>query len=85
MLVRFIFTETAKNDLVHLSKEVLDRIGRKLRQFEGREDTLSQLKKLTENPSAEFRLRIGDYRLLMDKKGDTLYVLRVRHRREAYR
>jgi mRNA interferase RelE/StbE len=35
--------------------------------------------------STEKRLRVGDYRVLFDSDGSTMTVLRVAHRREAYR
>lgn len=45
-----------------------------------------QMKQLrgTEN---ELRLRVGDWRVrfILDAQHQTIYVLRVRHRREAYR
>ena len=85
MRLRFIFSETAKSDITHLPAEVRERIGKKLRQLESQSGIVAQLKKLNNNPSAQFRLRVGDYRILLDKEGNTLYVLRVRHRREAYR
>jgi mRNA interferase RelE/StbE len=33
----------------------------------------------------EYRLRVGDYRVLFEIAGRTIVVYRVRHRREAYR
>ena len=37
-------------------------------------------------PRHEFRLRVGDYRVLfIPKEAFTIEVVRVRHRREAYR
>jgi mRNA-degrading endonuclease RelE of RelBE toxin-antitoxin system len=33
----------------------------------------------------EFRLRVGDYRVRFHDLGDTIEILSVRHRREAYR
>jgi mRNA-degrading endonuclease RelE of RelBE toxin-antitoxin system len=35
--------------------------------------------------TADARLRVGDYRVLFDADETALTVLRVRHRREAYR
>jgi mRNA-degrading endonuclease RelE of RelBE toxin-antitoxin system len=34
---------------------------------------------------AEFRLRVGDYRVRFHQDGDTMRILRVRHRKDAYR
>jgi mRNA-degrading endonuclease RelE of RelBE toxin-antitoxin system len=37
-------------------------------------------------PRSEFRLRVGDYRVVFVPKGEAaIEVMRVRHRREAYR
>jgi mRNA interferase RelE/StbE len=33
----------------------------------------------------EFRLRVGDYRLLFHDLGEVIEVVAVKHRREAYR
>jgi mRNA interferase RelE/StbE len=33
----------------------------------------------------EYRLRVGDYRVLFEIEGKSIIVYRVRHRREAYR
>src|ERR1019366_1828918 len=35
--------------------------------------------------SPEYRLRVGDYRVRFHLEGETIQVLRVRNRREAYR
>ena len=43
------------------------------------------VKRLQDIEPAEFRLRIGDYRLRFHDYGHTLYVTAVIHRREAYR
>ncbi|MDO9390367.1 MAG: type II toxin-antitoxin system RelE/ParE family toxin [bacterium] len=33
----------------------------------------------------EYRLRVGDYRVLFELAGKTIIVYRIRHRREVYR
>lgn len=43
------------------------------------------VKRLQDIDPAEFRLRVGDYRLRFHDYGHTLYVTAVKHRREAYR
>lgn len=44
------------------------------------------IEKLSQNPRF-YRLRFGDYRLIynVDDKSSTIYVVVVRHRRDAYR
>jgi len=42
------------------------------------------VKQLT-NFTPEYRLRIGDYRVLFEIEEETIIIYRIRHRREAYR
>ena len=42
------------------------------------------VKRLT-NYTPEYRLRVGDYRVLFEIENDSIIVYRVRHRREVYR
>ena len=43
------------------------------------------VKRLKNIEPPEYRLRLGDYRLRFDDHGDSIEILRVRHRKEAYR
>ena len=47
-------------------------------------DLRGDVKRLT-NYSPEYRLRVGDYRVLFEIEDAAIIVYRVRHRREAYR
>jgi mRNA interferase RelE/StbE len=47
-------------------------------------DLKGDVKRLT-NFTPEYRLRVGDYRVLFDLENKSIVVYRVRHRREAYR
>jgi mRNA interferase RelE/StbE len=42
------------------------------------------VKRLTDS-TPEYRLRVGDYRILFEIDEDAIVVYRIRHRREAYR
>lgn len=42
------------------------------------------VKRLT-NFTPEYRLRVGDYRILFEIENDTIVVYRVKHRKEAYK
>ncbi|MBN1472580.1 MAG: type II toxin-antitoxin system RelE/ParE family toxin [Syntrophaceae bacterium] len=48
------------------------------------DDLLGDVKRLT-NFTPEFRLRVGDYRVLFEIENESIIVYRVRHRREVYR
>jgi mRNA-degrading endonuclease RelE of RelBE toxin-antitoxin system len=43
------------------------------------------IKRLQGIAPPEFRLRVGDYRVRFHQDSETLLILRVRNRREAYR
>ena len=47
-------------------------------------DLRGDVKRLT-GFTSEYRLRVGDYRVLFEIEGRSVVVYRVRHRREAYR
>lgn len=42
------------------------------------------VKRLTDS-TPEFRLRVGNYRVLFEIEDETIVIYRIRHRREAYR
>ena len=53
--------------------------------IEGLQDNLSgDVKRLT-NHTPEYRLRIGNYRVLFETEGNAVVIYRVRHRQSAYR
>jgi len=47
-------------------------------------DLSGDVKRLT-NFTHEYRLRVGDYRVLFEIENNSIIVYRVRHRREVYR
>ena len=47
-------------------------------------DLTGDVKRLT-NFTPEYRLRVGDYRVLFEIENNRIIVYRVRHRREVYR
>jgi len=48
------------------------------------DDLKGDVKRLT-NYNPEYRLRVGDYRVLFEVEEKTIVIYRIRHRREAYR
>jgi len=60
------------------ARRVCERIERLGHNLEG------DVKRLT-NFTPEYRLRVGDYRVLFEVEGNRIVVYRVRHRREVYR
>jgi mRNA-degrading endonuclease RelE of RelBE toxin-antitoxin system len=77
------WTEPALDDMAALDKGIARRVKRAVERFA--ETGAGNVKRLQDIDPPEFRLRVGDYRVRFHQDGDTVHVLRVRNRREAYR
>jgi len=71
----------AVRDFKRLSPEVAQRLIAKIEAL--RDNLTGDVKRLT-HFTPEYRLRVGDYRILFALHGDRIKVYRVLHRREAY-
>ncbi|MDK2784543.1 MAG: mRNA interferase RelE/StbE [Bacillota bacterium] len=78
-------TEPAEKDLAELDKKTQRRIKVALDKLLTCPQAVD-LRKLKSTPE-RWRLRVGDWRVILrlDREQEVLYVLRIRHRREAYR
>jgi len=76
------FKPRALKDCKNVDKKVLSVIFSKIEMLS--EDLQGDVKKLT-NFIPEYRLRVGDYRVLFETEKDKVIIYRVCHRREAYR
>lgn len=80
---KIAWTDQAKADLRAIDQaaalRVLHIVARYLATGEG------DVKRLQDLEPPEFRLRVGDYRVRFHDLGDSILVLAVKHRREAYR
>lgn len=83
--MRLEITEQAEKDLAGLDKKTQRRIRVALDRFLEYPQA-ADIKKLKGSPDM-WRLRVGDWRVILrfDRKQGVLYVMRIRHRREAYR
>ena len=75
------FESRALKDLRRLDKQLSKRIVDRI-EFMA-EDLRGDVKKLTDH-SPQYRLRIGDYRVLFDIEDKTIVIQRIRNRREVY-
>jgi mRNA interferase RelE/StbE len=75
-----------KKDLDRLDRPVLERIWEAIRTLE-QNPRPPAARKLRHPAIGEFRLRVGDWRVFydVDEENRAVVVLRVMHRREAYR
>ncbi len=71
----------AIKDLKNIDKSDARRIAKKIQQLEN--DLRGDVKQLT-NYTPEYRLRVGNYRVLFEIEQETVIIYRVKHRKEAY-
>lgn len=76
------FKPRAVKDIEKLSSRMKTKI---IKNIEEMGDGLAgDVKRLT-NFTPEYRLRVGDYRILFEIENESIIVYRVRHRKEVYR
>ena len=83
--MRLSFTKHAQKDLAALNASQKNRIIQALEQILVNPEH-ADLRQIKMKPG-QWRLRVGDWRLILeiDLIGQIVYVLHIKHRREAYR
>ncbi len=76
------FKPRAVRDLKKLPPQDNRRIVEKIEAMQS--DLTGDVKRLT-NFTPEYRLRVGDYRVLFEIEGQTVVIYRVLHRKDAYK
>lgn len=89
-MVVFVFSKFAAKRFGKLAQSEQTRITTKLHELKSHPDILSTLKPLHKFEPATHRLRVGNYRLILqltqvNAKHTELFVLDVGHRRDIYR
>lgn len=88
MKYKLFLTKKGRDDLSSIAKEDQKRIANKLRFYLSGDKPLIHAKKLKDKRFGTYRFRIGDYRAIfdVDKKGNItiLFILRIKHRKDAY-
>ncbi len=78
-------TRKAEKELMQLDKPARRRIKKKLAWYISHDDPLVFADTLTDFTAGQYRYRIGDYRVIFEVRGNTIYITKVNHRREIYR
>ncbi len=78
-------TAQAKKDIDALEPVLKKRLGKKLQQVADLDTIHAHAKRLVESQIGDYRLSIGNYRVLFDLHEQTLVILRVQHRKDVYR
>ena len=84
-MFKLIYAKSVAKDLRKISKYNLPRIKEGVEELKNFPD-ISQIKHLHNHPLADYRLRIGNYRVLFDVNWERreIYILKIGHRREVY-
>jgi mRNA interferase RelE/StbE len=75
------FKPRSIKDLQSIPKSMAQRIVEKTEAL--RTDLAGDVKRLTDS-TPEYRLRVGDYRVLFEIEADKVIIYRVKHRSDAY-
>ena len=78
------YTYKAAEDFKRLPRDTQKRIAQKMRFYVSQPRPLKFAKKLIDPREGEFRFRVGDYRIFFDVKKDTIFILKIKHRKDAY-
>ena len=81
MQYRIQYSSAAVRELEKMSPDVARRVQSKIRRLAS--DLSGDVKRLT-NFSPEYRLRVGDWRVLFDINGDLISIEHISHRSQAY-
>ena len=83
MARRVIFSVEARADIRAIDREIAIRLLHSLARY--LQTGIGTVKQLEGYDPPRFRLRVGDWGFIFHKRDDSIEVLRVRNRREAYR
>lgn len=83
MNYQLVYTRRAEKDIKKLSPLVKKSIGKALLKLES--NPLLQAEKMIDPKLGNYRLRVGDYRVIFDIESYDIIVLRIGHRRDIYR
>ncbi len=82
MKYQIYFKAKAIKDLKKISKEEAKKIAAKIKEMEN--NLQGDVKKLTKH-TYEYRLRVGDWRILFETEINKIVIYKIKHRRDAYR
>lgn len=85
-MFRIFLSPRADKDLKKLPPEMRRKIDLTFQKLSQNPFQISQTKYLKDKKLADFRIRVGDYRILYDvyTKDNAVYILRIGHRKDIY-
>ena len=85
MSYTLLFTKQSFEDIKKLDSTVKRQIKKKILHFSQVSDIKVVAKKLHDFDGGEYRIRVGDYRVIFDLDKHVLVILRIQHRKDIYR
>lgn len=83
-MFHFEFKNGALKDLEKLSPETRKRILKKLKFFASVQNPFLFAERLKDFKFGEYRFRVGDHRVICDKDGYKIIILKIGHRKDIY-
>lgn len=82
---KLVYARSVKKDIRRIDSSKLKRIKEEIEKLVDFPD-VKNIKKLTRHPVSDFRLRIGDFRVLfdVDTVNRVINILRIGHRQDIY-
>jgi mRNA interferase RelE/StbE len=85
MAYKLLYKKPAVKAIEKLPEQVRKRLKLKLEWFASQTDPREFSKPLTKPADAQYRFRVGSYRILFDIEDKNIIILYVQHRRNVYR
>ncbi len=79
-----LYKKPAVRSIQKLTPQVKKRLKAKLEFFAKQDNPLVFAKALTKPADAQYRFRVGNYRILFDMEKDNIVVLHIQHRKDVY-
>ena len=80
-----LYKKPAIKSIQRLTPQVKKRLKVKLEWFVSQEDPISFAEPLTKPADAQYRFRVGSYRVLFDVEDNNIVILLIQHRKDVYR
>ncbi len=82
---KLVYKKPAVKSIQQLTPQIKKRLKVKLEFFGSQKDPLIYAKALTKPADAQYRYRVGNYRVLFDIEGNNIVILLVQHRKDVYK
>lgn len=82
---KLVYKKPATRSIQKLSPQIKKRLKLKLEFFVNQDEPLGFAKHLTKPADAQYRYRVGNYRILFDIEEENIVILYVQHRRDVYK